>query len=211
MTNIIQGNFPLSQDEVAKKKEKTAPIYQLHLHLTYSDPPIWRRFQVPGEFTLARLHEVIKILMNWSGEQAHKFYVGKIFFTMPRELQGGEERNRFDESQYTLQDLEESMKWCFIYLYDAGEGWEHEIELEEIVPASQGENFPLVMGGERAAPPESIAGIHAYEQCVNDWQEGGKERPSDIEEFHPDFEPDVFDIATVNKELKELGGYSSGS
>ncbi len=204
MTNIIQGHFPLTQDKEAEKKDKPASIYQFHLHLTYSDPPIWRRFQVPGEFTLDTLDEVIRVIMGWSGEEAHKFYVGKIFFTMPGERHGSEEDNRFDESKYTLHDLEESMKWCFIYLYDAGDGMEHEIELEEILPASQGEKYPVLLAGERIAPPETVAGIHAYEQWVTEWQV--KREGSELSAFglDIDFDPDLIDIVAMNNDLKRI-------
>ncbi len=166
MAKIIKGNFARPKDNTEKKNKKTVPIYQFKVFLTYSEPLIWRRFQIPGEYTLGQLHDVLTLLMDWSGEEAHRFYVGKIFYEMSSKQSEKEESLRFDEAKYSLHDLEESMKWCFLYLYDGPESWEHEIELEEILSANEGKNYPVVLAGERAAPPEDCGGIHSYEKSL---------------------------------------------
>ncbi len=204
MSTIIQGHFPRSEKDAVKTKEKPASIYQFSISLTYSDPPIWRRFQVPGDFTLAQLHKVIKALMGWSGKEAHQFYVGKIFYTMPAMGRGVTENHRFDESKYTLHDLEESMKWCFIYLYDAGEGWEHELELEEILPVILGEKYPVILAGERAAPPESVEGIHAYEEYVSGRNVTENRNNTELHGVDTGFDPDLLDMERINGELKKM-------
>ncbi len=210
MAAIIKGDFSKSQKEkteVKAKEEKPAPIYQLNISLSYSDPLIWRRIQVPGDFTLAQLHEILRILMGWSGEQMHQFYVGKIFYQMSPEGEGVRESKRFDESKFTLHDLEEAMKWCFIYLYDAGEGWEHEIELEEIVPAGQGEKYPLLLAGERAAPSENFEGIQDCEAYLTN-QDNSENRQSHRVrggKGGADFDPDFLDKEAMNAKLRELG------
>ena len=40
---------------------------------------------------------------------------------------------------------EEGMAFMFTYLYDAGEGWEHEITLEEIVPPTAKLTHPILL------------------------------------------------------------------
>ncbi len=203
MATIIKGKFPRPRKGDGASKEKPAPIYQLNISLTYSDPPIWRRFQVPGEFTLAQLHEVINLLMGWSGAEAHQFYVGKIFYEITNVRSPVDESKRFAESKYRLQDLEESMKWCFIYLYDAGEGWEHEIELEEILSVAEGGvNHPVLIGGQRAAPPEDIGDIHIYEQALSDREKNDGDVLT--VEIDKNFDPDFLDVAAINGKLMGL-------
>lgn len=166
MAKIIKGRFPGSEKGKGEEK-KPAPLYQFTISLTYSEPKIWRRFQVPGDFKLSQMHDIICVLMGWSGQEAHQFYIGKIFYEMTAPQGSVVSNKRFDESKFTLHDLEESMKWCFLYLYDAGEGWEHEIELEETLPATKGVGHPVLLEGERNSPTEDFNGIHEYEAYVS--------------------------------------------
>ena len=39
----------------------------------------------------------------------------------------------YDEANYKLYQLEESMQFIFTYLYDGGEGWELELTLEDVL------------------------------------------------------------------------------
>ena len=49
--------------------------YQIKITLKGSKPPIWRRFLVPGNITLAKLHDVIQIVMGWYDSHLHAFEV----------------------------------------------------------------------------------------------------------------------------------------
>lgn len=50
-------------------------IYQLKITLRGLRPLIWRRFEVPGEYTLDRLHRVIQRVMGWTDSHLHEFIV----------------------------------------------------------------------------------------------------------------------------------------
>jgi hypothetical protein len=41
-------------------------IYLLKIELLDIEPAIWRRFVVPANITLDRLHDVIQIVMGWT-------------------------------------------------------------------------------------------------------------------------------------------------
>ena len=55
----------------------------------------------------------------------------------------------------------DSSKVC--YLYDFGDGWEHEIELEDIVQQGTDISSPACIAGERACPPEDCGGVFGYQ------------------------------------------------
>ena len=58
MGKIIKVDFPQKN----KKIKKTLPdVYQLKVVLLGTDPVVWRRVQVPGSFSLAKLHTVIQL------------------------------------------------------------------------------------------------------------------------------------------------------
>jgi hypothetical protein len=52
------------------------------------------------------------------------------------------------------------------YDYDFGDGWEHELILEAILPRQPNEKYPLCVGGARACPPEDCGGIGGYEDLL---------------------------------------------
>ncbi len=52
------------------------------------------------------------------------------------------------------------------YDYDFGDGWEHELTLEAILPRQPGKKYPLCVGGARACPPEDCGGVGGYEDLV---------------------------------------------
>ncbi len=50
----------------------------------------------------------------------------------------------------------------FIYDYDFGDSWRHEISVEGIHPLRQGETYPRCVASERACPPEDCGGVWGY-------------------------------------------------
>ncbi len=56
-------------------------FYLLKIELLDIEPPIWRRFVVPGSITLDRLHDVIQIVMGWQDSHLHEFAIGKKRYT----------------------------------------------------------------------------------------------------------------------------------
>lgn len=48
---------------MAKKPEK---IYQLEIWLNEVEPRIWRKFEVPYNIRLDKLHDVIQTVMGWT-------------------------------------------------------------------------------------------------------------------------------------------------
>ena len=201
---IIKADFGrLSSPEKAKKEsDAPAPRYQLHVSLAFSEPLIWRRLLVPGEITLEQLHQVLQICMGWSGEHGHQFYVGKVFY---HNNTNGEPR--FHESQVDLHSLEEAMRWCFSYIYDAGDGWEINIGLEDVLPPATSPSYPRALAGDRAVPPESVPGIFEYDEVLHALENRNIETNIMLKsEGLEHFDPSTFDLEAVNVRLqKDVG------
>ncbi len=53
-----------------------------------------------------------------------------------------------------------------IYEYDFGDGWQHEVMLEKILPSVVGTDYPQCIAGERACPPEDCGGVGGYEHLL---------------------------------------------
>ena len=58
-----------------------------------------------------------------------------------------------DDRTIAIKDLGLSPKGKILYEYDFGDGWEHELLLEKILPAEE-RMLPMCLKGARACPPE---------------------------------------------------------
>lgn len=205
MAEVIKGVFPDNIKTVtdSQKDDKQVPSYILHISITFSDPLIWRRIQVPGTFTLGQLHDTIQLSMGWSDSHVHQFLVGKISYEPTIKSNVPRESKRFDEHKYKLHTLEEGMRFMFSYIYDAGEGWEHEIHLEEVIPPTRQLKHPILLSGEMACPPETVGDIHQYQQLTNTLESPGSKSKNSLYELtgRLNFDPSYFDLEAAKKRV----------
>jgi len=188
------------------EKQKTVglgSIYRIKVTLKGLKPPIWRRIEVSDRITLAKLHSVLQVVMGWTNSHLHHFRIGKIYYGEPDPDFGGDTVN---EKSVKLSQLPLREKRKFIYEYDFGDSWEHEILIEKILPASEGEKAPVCLKGSRACPPEDIGGVWGYAEflkAVDDPQH--PEHEDMMEWIGGQFDPEAFDLDEVNQYLKKIG------
>lgn len=205
-------------------------IHELKITLKDSKPPIWRQVAVPSNIRLSDLHHVIQIVMGWTNSHLHQFVVRnikpkptteelrKLFQTEqwdkleqsmsrdrcisdPRmELDGAE-----DERKVMLSELAPTVKSKFIYEYDFGDGWKHQIEVVKITPPAEGAQYPLCLKGKLACPPEDCGGIWGYYDMLKALKDPKHPQHEEFREWlGGKFDPERFDIEQVNAELAEL-------
>jgi hypothetical protein len=153
---------------MARRKTDDSPIYQLKITLRDSKPPIWRRVQVPGDMTLEELHVVIQIAMGWLNSHLHQFVVGGVYYADP-DMDWGEELE--DETRVRLRDIAHQEKDRFVYEYDFGDGWDHTVLVEKLLPPDPAVHYPYCVTGRRACPPEDVGGMWGYYhflEAIND-------------------------------------------
>jgi hypothetical protein len=135
-------------------------FYLLSIQLVEIEPAIWRRFVVPANITLDRLHDVIQIVMGWTDSHLHEFTIGKKRYTEypDEDLDDGLECGR-----YRLGDLIKQKGRKFYYLYDFGDYWMHELVIENsrYFPSAHDSKLSCIEG-ERACPPEDVGGVHSF-------------------------------------------------
>ncbi len=199
---VIKGKFPQNPaGEIAGKKDEAVPLYTFHFSLSFSSPTIWRRIQVPGSLNLKQFHDVVQRCMGWNDNFGHQFYAGKIFYT-PRKAGNP----KYFEGDVRLFEIEEAIRWCFSYIYDAGDGWEINIYLEEadVKKLSFDEKIPKLVDGEYAGPPESVENIHTYSSILNEFDQNGRQTKTlHIPEYELDgFDPLYIDVQGINTSLR---------
>src|SRR6202022_2011189 len=96
-------------------------------------PPIWRRVQGPDAMLLSRLHGALQIAIGWTNSPLHQFIVGGRYYGLPYPDPYAEEMNIIDERTALLNQIAPQVRSRFIYEYDFGDSWEHEITVEKLL------------------------------------------------------------------------------
>jgi hypothetical protein len=193
----------------AKKQGDPVAIYQIKVTLKHSKPPIWRRIEVPGDITLAKLHRILQAVMDWGGYHLHQFIVGQrdqwnvVYYGEPSpDYMDMETR---DEKRVKLNQIAPGETFKFIYEYDFGDSWEHELLVEKIFPPELGVFYPRCVKGKRARPPEDVGGVWGYDSFLEAIQNRNhSEHNAMLEWVGGEFDPEAFDLDEINQALKGL-------
>lgn len=184
-------------------------IYQLKIKLRAINPPIWRRFQVSGNISLYKLHLILQSIMRWQNYHLFEFQIGEIRFGIP---DPDDFYGTISARRYKLNKVIAKEKTKFLYHYDFGDGWEHEIVVEKIIPSEQELKHPVCLEGERRGPPEDSGGPHGYTQYLNILRTPPPANPEDEDEdirssriwLGEDFDPEHFDLEEINRQLRSI-------
>lgn len=89
------------------------------------------------------------------------------------------------------------------YQYDFGDGWEHEIVLEKVLPPEEGAKYPVCIKGRRACPPEDCGSIWGYEDLLLALQDPNHPDHDDLLEWvGGSFDPEAFEPDEINELLR---------
>ncbi|MBF6613855.1 MAG: plasmid pRiA4b ORF-3 family protein [Chloroflexi bacterium] len=189
----------------APNKEAAKAIYQLKVTLKESKPPIWRRIQVPGSITLAKLHRVLQVVMGWEDYHLHQYIVDDVYYgTRDPDFEaiGTETVN---ERGVKLYQIAPDVGSRFVYEYDFGDGWQHQIVVEKLLPAKAGATYPVCIAGKRACPPEDVGGVWGYSDFLQVIRNPShSERDEMLEWAGGEFDPEAFDPDDINDALKQV-------
>jgi hypothetical protein len=185
-------------EQKARSGETARPIYQMKVTLIDSQPPIWRRLQVESGVTIDRLHDTLQIVMGWSNSHMHGFRVRQ------RAQPGSRPRwlpvESADEKTMRLSDLlRRPRDWC-VYDYDFGDGWAHQLLLEQIVARVPSARYPMVLAGRGACPPEDVGGLSGYYHFLEVIKDPKHPEHDDMWEWAGGkFDPSAFNVHDVNR------------
>jgi len=131
-------------------------LYEIKVELKEIEPPIWRIIRVPSRTSLLRLHRILQRTMGWKNYHLHLFQVdGKRYGEPSTEW----DIEVLDARKMTLEKIFSEGRMSFLYEYDLGDGWMHEITLQGAI---EGEEGLACTAGARACPPEDCGGIMGY-------------------------------------------------
>ena len=170
---------------------------RLRVTLREVEPRVVRVLDVPSVVTLPELHDLLQVGIGWTDSHLHQFEVGDIRYGAP----DPDDPDLRDERSATLRDL----PTAFDYLYDFGDGWNHDVEI-----LGSGGTEPGCVDGVGACPPEDCGGSPGYVEF----------REAIADPAHPDHEhlrswagpwTDSFDRETTDALVRATVGQVPGS
>jgi hypothetical protein len=175
--------------------------FRVRLQLADVEPVVWRRLLVPGMVRMAKFSGILLTAMGWTDSHLHIFRVGDKRYGMCFDDYPEEE---IDEKGVTvLQALSQERR--FFYDYDFGDGWEHEVVIEELSWSSIGLKFAVCIDGQNACPPEDVGGSGGYSEFLKTISDPKHEdHASYLEWAGGSFDPAEFDLAGTNAALQRV-------
>jgi hypothetical protein len=189
-------------------------LYQFKITLLGIEPPIWRRIQVK-DGTLDKLHEHIQTAMGWTNSHLHQFEIDGERFGDPQLLDDGfGDSDCIDSTVARISEVvpEDGGRFRFLYRYDFGDNWEHEVSFEGCVRAEPNGRYPLCVDGARACPPEDVGGVGGYEEFLEALVDPKHEQHEDFVQWAGPFDSEKFDSKEATKHMKRgLPDWRKGS
>jgi hypothetical protein len=167
MNSMNKQSTTSQRGRVSSPAKNQQRVYQFKITLLRIRPLMWRRIQVK-DCTLDKLHEHIQGAMGWTNSHLHHFKIGQHRYGEPRLIEELPEIDYRDSTATMLSGiLPANGKFRFLYEYDFGDSWEHQILFEGCLPARSHQTYPVCLEGQRACPPENVGGTGGYDDFLD--------------------------------------------
>jgi hypothetical protein len=153
------------------------------------------------------VHPLTELLLNfsqlrphagWTNSHLHQFVFQRPRLSEPRSRVGSKIA---DENRTKLGELIGTVGARLLYEYDFGDGWQHELLLEEVLLGD--ETFQQTcVAGKRSCPPEDCGGSQGFAELLQALQDANHPSHDEAGEWLGDFVPESFSADEVNRRLR---------
>ena len=165
------------------------------------EPSIWRRVEVPTSITLNKLHMVFQDVFGWTNSHLHSFNIGDTEYGHPDDLG---ELDIVDEKGIKLFQTLKTNTRGFSYLYDFGDHWLHDVQIETLSAPREGRVYPICLDGARKCPPEDCGSIPGYQRMLEVIADPKNEEHAEMLVWlGGKYDPEEFDLFKINQKLKK--------
>ncbi len=176
-------------------------VVQLRISLQDVHPVVWRRLLVPGGVRLSKLHDMFQAAMGWTDSHLHSFRIGDALYGMCFDDYPDDE---IDEKSVTVTGALRDQR-RFVYEYDFGDSWEHDVVVEERTTTTLGLKFAVCVDGQNACPPEDCGGVGGYATMLEALADPAhEEHDSYLVWVGGPFDPTAFELAEANIALQRV-------
>lgn len=181
-----------------KRPETPGEVYVIKVTLLGTSPPVWRRILVPRDITLRNLHRTLQTVMGWTDSHLHQFVFQRQRLSDARSRI---ESKVAGENRTKLGELIGTVGAKLLYEYDFGDGWQHELLLEEVLLGD--ESFQQIcVAGQRCCPPEDCGGPQGFAELLQALQDANHPSHDEACEWLGDVVPESFSADDINRRLR---------
>lgn len=177
-------------------------IFRTEIVLLDVRPVVRRVVEVPGDVSLAVVHEVVQAAMGWENAHLHEFAVAGARYGVP---DADWDPGVGDESTTKLFRLVGAGD-RLDYVCDFGDRWEHSLLVEAVGAPDPGVRYPRCVEGLGACPPEDVGSIPGYQQFLEALADPDHpDRGERVQWWGSDrFDPNWFDLDATDRALHRL-------
>jgi hypothetical protein len=150
------------------RDEEPPLIHVFTVRLLEIEPVVWRRVEVPEDYSFWALHVAIQDAMGWLDYHLHEFRLHDARRKTDVRIGIPDDEDYLDPplkagwrtpiKRYFKRPGDRAE-----YLYDFGDGWNHDVQLTALALAEPDVEYPRCADGARACPPEDCGGPGGYE------------------------------------------------
>ena len=178
------------------------PIARIRIELQEIEPKIWRRVDVPLSSTLLALHDFIQFAFRWTDSHLFEFEIGDRRYGQPEYDRYADER-LYKAASIRLKTVVDRGIEQFLYVYDFGDNWRHDLFIEEIRDGEPDVDYPVFVAGERRDPPEDVGGVTGFMEFLEAVRNPlHEEHEAMVRWYGRRFEPDDIDERRVRMSLE---------
>lgn len=192
--------------------------YRVRVDLDHTQPPLWRRLELASDLDLDAMHDILQAAFGWTDSHLHRFGSGPSYYDhateyylCPFDVDEGEPG--IPEGEVRLDEVLVERGEKLFYNYDFGDGWDHTITLEAVLPRDHDVPRAVCTTGRRPGPAEDCGGVPGYELISAATDPTRSDHTEAVAEYARVFGSDVdpasyaatpFDVDEINGALAEL-------
>ena len=169
----------------------------IKITLQESEPAIWRRVAITDDISLERLHDIIQAAMGWFDCHLHEFHVGERIYGAPGPDFDDMGLPVLKESGLKLKTLVKQGVERIEYVYDFGDHWVHDVEIESVGSFDADRKYPCYIDGQNPCPPEDVGGMGGFCYFLEAIRDPDHEEHDEMTEWADGYDPDTLDVERI--------------
>jgi hypothetical protein len=198
-------NHHAEQDHMKRPSaiDSFTEVATARIELKHTDPLIWREVEMPTSITLKVLHDIIQATMGWLDYHLWEFVIDGRAYGLPMNEDWGT-GPRKEAAKVRLREVLKPGETRIDYIYDFGDGWEHEIRVNDIRKGAPEIGYPRYVAGERNGPPEDCGGVPGFYNLLDARADPAHPAHASAVAWLDDYDPDLIEELPIKYALGRL-------